>query len=218
MTTDRVILRGRLVTGGRLLADGAVETSDGTVVWAGPATEWTGPLPEPIAPGAVIIPGLVDVHCHGAAGFGFPEADVDGATAAADHHGSRGTTSVMGSLVSAPADVLHRRVELLASLVDDGTLAGIHLEGPFLSVLRCGAQDPASIIDGDPALLESLLSVGRGHIRSMTIAPETPHFAELSTMLQAHGSVVSVGHTDASNPTATRSIAHAAHAPLSATH
>lgn len=218
MTTDRVLLRGRLVTGGRLLADGVVETAGGTVVWAGPATERTGPLPEPIAPGAVIIPGLVDVHCHGAAGFGFPEADADGVTVAADHHRHHGTTSVIGSLVSAPADVLHRRIELLAGMVDDGTLAGIHLEGPFLSVLRCGAQDPASIIDGDPALLESLLDAGRGRIRSMTIAPETPHFAELSTILQAHGAVVSVGHTDASNPTATRSIAHAAHAPLSATH
>lgn len=218
MTTDRMILRGRLVTGGRLLTDGVVETAGGTVVWAGPAAERTDPLPEPVAPGAVIIPGLVDVHCHGAAGHGFPEADRAGVTAAADHHRRHGTTSVIGSLVSAPADVLHRRVDLLAAMVDAGTLAGIHLEGPFLSVLRCGAQDPASIIDGDPALLESLLGAGRGHIRSMTIAPETPHFAELATMVQAHGAVVSVGHTDASTPTATRSIAHAAHGPLSATH
>ncbi|MDV8066982.1 amidohydrolase family protein [Rhodococcus sp. IEGM 1366] len=213
-----MILRGKLITGGRMLADGVVETSGDRVVWAGPASERTDQLPEPADPGTTIIPGLVDVHCHGAGGFGFPEADRDGSTAAADHHRHNGTTSVIGSLVSAPPNVLHRRIELLASLVERGTLAGIHLEGPFLSVLRCGAQDPASILDGDPALLESLLAAGRGHIRSMTIAPETAHFAELSTMLTENGVVVSIGHTDASNPTATRSIAHSAQAPLSATH
>jgi N-acetylglucosamine-6-phosphate deacetylase len=213
-----VILRGKLITGGRMLADGVVETSGDRVVWAGSASERTDQLPEPADPGTTIIPGLVDVHCHGAGGFGFPEADRDGSIAAADHHRHNGTTSVIGSLVSAPPNVLHGRIELLASLVERGTLAGIHLEGPFLSVLRCGAQDPASILDGDPALLESLLAAGLGHIRSMTIAPETAHFAELSTMLTENGVVVSIGHTDASNPTATRSIAHSAHAPLSATH
>ncbi len=137
---------------------------------------------------------------------------------AADHHRTNGTTSVIGSLVSAPPQILRSRIELLAGLVDEGTLAGIHLEGPFLSVLRCGAQDPDSILDGDPALLESLLEAGRGHIRSMTIAPETAHFGELASLLERHGAVVSIGHTDASNPIATRSIAHSAHAPLSATH
>ncbi|WP_257013430.1 N-acetylglucosamine-6-phosphate deacetylase [Rhodococcus sp. ACPA4] len=213
-----MILRGKLITGGRMLADGVVETSGDRVVWAGSASERTDQLPEPADPGTTIIPGLVDVHCHGAGGFGFPEADRDGSIAAADHHRHNGTTSVIGSLVSAPPNVLHGRIELLASLVERGTLAGIHLEGPFLSVLRCGAQDPASILDGDPALLESLLAAGRGHIRSMTIAPETAHFAELSTMLTENGVVVSIGHTDASNPTATRSIAHSAQAPLSATH
>lgn len=213
-----MILRGRLITGRRLLPDGVVETVGDRVVWAGPASERKDPIPEPAEPGTTIIPGLVDVHCHGAGGFGFPEADAEGSTAAADHHRHNGTTSVVGSLVSAPPEILRQRIDLLAGLVDDGTLAGIHLEGPFLSVLRCGAQDPASILDGDPALLESLLESGRGHIRSMTIAPETAHFAELSTILQTHGVVVSVGHTDASNPIATRSIAHSAHAPLSATH
>lgn len=213
-----MILRGKLVAGGRLLTDGVVETVGDRVVWAGPASERTDPIPDPAFPGITIIPGLVDVHCHGAGGYGFPEADRGGSIAAADHHRYSGTTSVIGSLVSAPPDVLHHRITLLASLVESGTLAGIHLEGPFLSVLRCGAQDPASILDGDPALLESLLTAGRGHIRSMTIAPETAHFAELSTILAENGVVVSIGHTDASNPIATRSIAHSAQAPLSATH
>ncbi|KPH17901.1 MULTISPECIES: N-acetylglucosamine-6-phosphate deacetylase [Rhodococcus] len=212
------ILRGQLVTGGQLLPDGVVEISGDRVVWAGPASQRTDPLPERAAAGTTIIPGLVDVHCHGAGGFGFPEADEFGSTVAADHHRTNGTTSVIGSLVSAPPQILRSRIELLAGLVDEGTLAGIHLEGPFLSVLRCGAQDPDSILDGDPALLESLLEAGRGHIRSMTIAPETAHFGEIASLLERHRAVVSIGHTDASNPIATRSIAHSAHAPLSATH
>ena len=115
------ILRGQLVTGGRLLSDGVVEIAGDRVVWAGPASQRTDPLPERAAAGTTIIPGLVDVHCHGAGGFGFPEADEFGSTAAADHHRTNGTTSVIGSLVSAPPEILRTRIELLARLVDEGT-------------------------------------------------------------------------------------------------
>jgi N-acetylglucosamine-6-phosphate deacetylase len=196
----RELLRGDLVSSGRRLDDALVLVEDGRIAWVGPASSWPGgadDLPGP-APGRLILPGLVDVHCHGGAGYGFPEADAPGMTAACEHHLRAGTTTLLGSLVSAPADQLEQRITALLPLVASGQLAGIHLEGPFLSAARCGAQDPRSIVPGDPELLRRLIDAGQGTIRSMTLAPETPWLTELLDVLAAAGATPSFGHTDAS--------------------
>ncbi|MEJ1194519.1 N-acetylglucosamine-6-phosphate deacetylase [Pseudarthrobacter sp. CCNWLW207] len=192
-------LRGRLVTG--LPGDPVID--DGTVVMAGGTIQWCGPtsdLPETfdadIRQVPLILPGLVDVHCHGAVGHTF-SADVEGARLAAAHHAAEGSTSVLASLVSAPSSVLLEQIAVLRDLVQDGTLAGLHLEGPFITKSMCGAQDPAAIIDGDPALLKQWLEAGRGTVRSLTLAPETPHFHELVRLCRDYGVVPSLGHTNA---------------------
>jgi N-acetylglucosamine-6-phosphate deacetylase len=192
-------LRGRLVTG--LPADGVID--DGTVVMDGGTIRWCGPtsdLPAGLDAGIrqvpLILPGLVDVHCHGAVGQTF-SADAEGARLAAAHHAAEGTTSVLASLVSAPSGVLLEQIAVLRDLVQDGTLAGLHLEGPFITKSMCGAQDPAAIIDGDPALLEQWLEAGRGTVLSLTLAPETPRFDELVRLCRDYGVVPSLGHTNA---------------------
>ena len=210
------VLRGRLVTGGRVVEDGVVAVAGDRVLFAGPAAGWDGELPPP-APDRCLLPGLVDVHCHGAAGHGFPDADADGVRAAAAHHRAAGTTTLVASLVSAPPRVLQDRLALLTPLVGDGELAGVHLEGPFLSTARCGAQDTASIRPGDPALLAQLLA--GGPVVSMTLAPETAHARELVDLLRAHGVLPSLGHTDAPADLTTAAIRSAARTGLvSATH
>jgi N-acetylglucosamine-6-phosphate deacetylase len=215
------VLRGRLVTSGSVVDDGVVTVVGDRVAYAGPATEWDGAgwdgeLPPP-APDRLLLPGLVDVHCHGAAGHGFPDDDADGVLAAAAHHRAHGTTTLVASLVSAPAAVLRGRLALLAPLVRSGELAGVHLEGPFLSAVRCGAQDPAALVPGDPALLRELLA--DGIVVSMTLAPETAHADELVAVLREHGVLPSFGHTDAGAGATTAAIRSAAvTGRLSATH
>jgi N-acetylglucosamine-6-phosphate deacetylase len=216
----RTLVRGDLVASGRRLDDAVVLVEDERIAWVGPAGSWPGlpgDLPAP-APERLILPGLVDVHCHGAAGHGFPEADTDGMRAAADHHLRHGTTTLVGSLVSAPADVLERRIGALLPLVRSGQLAGIHLEGPFLAAARCGAQDPRSIVPGDPRLLDELLDAGRGAVRSMTLAVETPRRDELLALLAAADVVPSYGHTDASAAVTREAVAAVGGRRLSATH
>lgn len=216
----RELIRGDLVSSGRRLDDALVVVEAGRVAWVGPATAWSGAdddLPAP-APGRLILPGLVDVHCHGGGGHGFPEGDVDGARTAADHHLAHGTTTLLGSLVSAPADVLAQRIDALRPLVASGHLGGLHLEGPFLSVARCGAQDPHAIVPGDPLLLRRLIDRGQGAVRSMTLAPETPRFAEVLAVLAGADVTPSYGHTDASAAGTTAAIAAAGGRRLGATH
>jgi N-acetylglucosamine-6-phosphate deacetylase len=186
------------------------------VAYAGPAGAWAGELPAP-APDRLLLPGLVDVHCHGGAGHGFPDAAAGGVREAAAHHLAAGTTTLVASLVSAPAAVLRERLAVLAPMVRAGELAGVHLEGPFLSAARCGAQDPAALVPGDPALLRELLALGG--VVSMTLAPETAHAGELVAVLREHGALPSFGHTDATAAATTAAIrAATAGGPLSATH
>ncbi|WP_371820954.1 N-acetylglucosamine-6-phosphate deacetylase [Tsukamurella sp. PLM1] len=188
------MLRGTVVTPSGTIDDGVVALADGLIAEVGPASAFP-PAGLPAPSDDVYVPGMIDVHCHGGGGHGFPDSDADGARAAAAHHLGRGTTTLLASLVSAAPEKLLERIATLAPLVDDGTVAGLHLEGPFLAQEVCGAQDPRYIIDGDPALLATLLDAGGGRIRSMTLAAETAHYAELARQLSDAGAVVSVGHT-----------------------
>ncbi|MCW2609729.1 MAG: N-acetylglucosamine 6-phosphate deacetylase [Cryptosporangiaceae bacterium] len=147
--------------------------------------------------GHTLVPGLVDLHVHGGGGGSFPAADPDGARTAAAYHLRHGTTSTVASLVTAAPEDLHRAVTVLAGLCEDGTLAGIHLEGPFLAAARCGAHDPVLLRAPDLALLDRLLAAGRGHVRHVTVAPELPGAMELIARLRDRGVVAAVGHTDA---------------------
>jgi N-acetylglucosamine-6-phosphate deacetylase len=213
---DGFVLRGRLVTGGSVVDDGVVTVVGDRVGYAGPVAGWSGELPPP-APDRLLLPGLVDVHCHGGAGFSFPDDDLAGVLAAAASHRRTGTTTLVASLVSAPAAVLRERLALLTPLVRAGELAGVHLEGPFLSAARCGAQNPAALLPGDPALLRELL--GAGSVVSMTLAPETAHAHALVAVLREHGALPSFGHTDASAAeTAAAVRSAAATGRVSATH
>ena len=216
MTVDHV-LRGVVVHAGARLEDGVVAVAGDRISWVGPASAWPDTLP-PATPTRYLLPGLVDVHCHGGAGHGFNEADVDGLLATIGHHHRHGTTTLLGSLVSAAPDVLARRVRVLASLVASGELAGIHLEGPFLSVPQCGAQDPSAIIPGDPALLDRLVDAAQGQVSSMTLAPETPRYRELLRVMARHGVLPSLGHTDATAAVAGAGIHAVGGGRLSATH
>ncbi|WP_412865187.1 N-acetylglucosamine-6-phosphate deacetylase [Cellulomonas sp. 179-A 9B4 NHS] len=199
-------LRGRVVTPAGVLEDGVVVVDGDRIVWVGPAHD--APDAPPAAPPdrvRTLLPGLVDLHCHGGGGAGFPDAlDAADVRRAADEHLRHGTTSLVASLVTAPRDVLLARTALLADAADAGALAGIHLEGPFLSAARCGAQNPGDMVPGDPGLVREVAAAARGHLVTMTVAPEVPGVADGAATddavraLVAAGAVPSVGHTDAS--------------------
>ncbi|SIO91403.1 N-acetylglucosamine-6-phosphate deacetylase [Nocardiopsis sp. JB363] len=150
--------------------------------------------------GAILTPGFIDIHCHGAAGAGFddPEAQADALDDALTEHAAHGTTRLVLSLVSAPIPRITNRLEALHEYVAlRPTVLGVHLEGPFLADSHCGAHDPAHLADPDPASVDALLRAGRGNIRQVTIAPELPGALSAIDTLVREGVAVAVGHTGA---------------------
>jgi N-acetylglucosamine-6-phosphate deacetylase len=144
-----------------------------------------------------LLPGFVDIHVHGGGGASYTAGDAAQARAAAAFHLQYGTTTTLASLVTAPAAELLAVVRVLADLVDEGVLAGLHLEGPFLAAARCGAHDPALLLEPSVDLLDELLRAGRDTIRMVTVAPELPGGLELIKRLAGAGVVAAVGHSDA---------------------
>jgi N-acetylglucosamine-6-phosphate deacetylase len=145
----------------------------------------------------VIVPGFVDLHCHGGGGHTFTTGDPEAARGAAAFHLSHGTTTLVASLVSSPYELMRAATEAYRPLVADGVLAGVHYEGPYLSGARCGAQNPDFLRDPSIDELSALIALGAGAVRMVTIAPELPGALDAIAFLRERGVVAAVGHTDA---------------------
>ena len=160
--------------------------------------------------GNYLVPGFVDMHVHGGGGAAFSSGQVEQARVAAAFHLSHGTTTIMASTVTGALADLERYVADLGELVEDGLLAGIHLEGPFISKARCGAHDPDLLRAPDPAAVRRLLKAGRGAVRMVTLAPELEHGIEATGLLADNGVIAAIGHTDATYAQANLAIARGA--------
>jgi N-acetylglucosamine-6-phosphate deacetylase len=155
--------------------------------------------PGPIADDAPwLVPGFVDIHCHGGGGHTFTTGDAEAARAAAAFHLGHGTTTVVASLVSSPFEVMLAATTAYAPLVRSGVIGGVHFEGPYLAEACCGAQNPAFLRDPSIAEIAALVEAGGpGVVRMMTIAPEREGGLEAVRFLVERGVVAAIGHTDA---------------------
>ncbi|NBE96174.1 N-acetylglucosamine-6-phosphate deacetylase [Nonomuraea sp. KC401] len=147
--------------------------------------------------GRHVVPGFVDIHNHGGAGGSFPTGEPDQAREAVALHRRHGTTTTMASLVTDSPDRLVRAASALAELCEEGLLAGIHFEGPYISRARCGAHDPTLLREPSPQEFAELVKAGRGHVRMVTIAPELPGALDTIRLAVSEGVLAAVGHSDA---------------------
>lgn len=191
-----LIAAGTIVLEQQIHRPGWVETSGDRIVGCGPGAP---PRPTDVELlDAAVVPGFVDIHVHGGGGGTYTDGQAANIACAAAFHRRRGTTTTLASLVSAsPADLI-TAVRALAEATRAGTVAGIHLEGPWLSPGRCGAHDPQQLRDPDPAEIDALLGVAGDAIRMVTMAPERPGSDDAIRRFVRAGTLVAVGHTDAS--------------------
>ncbi|WP_310727127.1 N-acetylglucosamine-6-phosphate deacetylase [Streptomyces sp. N2A] len=156
--------------------------------------------------GHLVVPGFVDMHVHGGGGGSFSSADPGECMTVVETHRRHGTTSMVASTVTGELSELARQAGVLAELVQQGELAGIHFEGPFISPQRCGAHQPGLLRDPDPSDVRKLLDAAHGTAAMMTVAPELPGGLASVRLLSDAGVIAAVGHTDSSYEAARQAI------------
>ena len=147
--------------------------------------------------GNYLAPGFIDLHVHGALGRDTMEASAEAFRSICDFHASGGTTSLLLTTATAPLDEI---VKVLQAVRDFRSaispIVGVHVEGPFISKAKAGAQRAEFIQDPSPAAVRQLLEHA-DVLKRVTIAPELPGALEAIEVFHAHGISVSGGHSDA---------------------
>jgi N-acetylglucosamine-6-phosphate deacetylase len=158
--------------------------------------------------GNYLAPGFIDLHIHGALGRDSMEASAEAFQAICDYHASGGTTSLLLTTVTAP---IPKIIDVLRAVRDSAApikqIAGVHVEGPFISRARCGAQRAEFMRDPDRESAEQLLEFA-DVIKRVTLAPELPGALELIDRLRERNIAVSGGHSDASDEEARAAFEH----------
>ena len=190
-----ILTADRVVTPARTFTPGWVEVVGDRVADGGPGLP---PRDADLALGPVtVVPGFVDAHVHGGGGRAFTDGTEDAVGTVTGAHLAHGTTTMMASLVTDTVEALGATLKLLAPLVHEGRIAGVHLEGPWLSPEHAGAHRAGLLQPPDPGDVARLLDAGDGTVRMVTLAPELPGGLAAVRRLTAEGVVVAIGHTDA---------------------
>jgi N-acetylglucosamine-6-phosphate deacetylase len=195
-----VLAGARVVTASAVLDDGWVRIDGARIAEVGSGHPGDEVLD---LGGGWLVPGYIDIHTHGGGGHDVARSPEDMAASVAFHLG-HGTTRTLVSLVTAPVGELIEQLGWIADLAERngtdparGRVLGAHLEGPFLSEARCGAQNPEFLLDPDRDVLTTLVKAAQGWLRVTTVAPELPGALDVISDLVAADVVAAVGHTDA---------------------
>jgi N-acetylglucosamine-6-phosphate deacetylase len=158
--------------------------------------------------GNYLAPGFIDLHVHGALGRDTMEASPDAFQVICDYHATGGTTSLLLTTVTAPIPEIVNVLRAVRDVASRNTrIAGVHVEGPFISRARRGAQRAEFIRNPDREAADQLLEFA-DVIKRITLAPELPGALELIDRLRERKIAVSGGHSDASDEEARAGFDH----------
>lgn len=205
ITPPGELIYGKVLTPSGLIEQGVIAVSGEAIHYAGESA-W---LPKAYAHwpagggenSGLLIPGFVDVHVHGGAGYDFMYSDNESLDTITRFHASQGTTTMLATtMTAAKADidrVLAGVNTYRAAEMPYAQLAGVHLEGPFISQKWPGAQNPEHIVPANIEWLEAWEQQYPGMIRQVTLAPEREGALEAISWLRKHGITAALGHTNA---------------------
>jgi len=159
--------------------------------------------------GKILIPGLIDIHIHGGGGVDYSNADAQGIMKMANYLGSIGVTSFLATSMALPAEELEKTYAITGEYIAEAgrgsgvnspvsKLQGIHMEGPYFSFEKRGAQDESYLSDPDYGEFLEILKASQGTVKIVSIAPELPEgmdFVKSVNNIQGGKPVVAIGHT-----------------------
>ncbi|WP_027093143.1 N-acetylglucosamine-6-phosphate deacetylase [Cohnella thermotolerans] len=218
-----LITGASVVTPEGVVAQGWIWLKDGVVAAIGGHSDaWPAEAEEADridVDGGWVLPGFIDVHVHGGAGYDFMDADRDGLDAITRFHASNGTTGLLATSLTASREeltgVLERVSRYRSEPMPYAQVLGVHFEGPFINPKWKGAQNPNYIVPPQAEWLEEWVARYPGLIKIQTLAPESEGALDYIERLAAHGIVPSCGHTDATYDqvvaAADRGLRHAVH-------
>ncbi|MDD8031484.1 MAG: amidohydrolase family protein, partial [Acidobacteriota bacterium] len=198
----RIAIKGNLILPDRLVENGLVviknELIEEIIESAGNLSPLS--LETHDYSGHWVSPGLMDVHLHGALGKEVMDGEVDSLKKIAEHQAACGVTAFFPTTLTAPFEAVIRAIETVREAAGEdlpSEIAGIHLEGPYVSLKRKGAQDPKYLREIKEEDLERLQEA-LGSLKTLiTIAPEAGRNKEYIQKMVGLGWVVSIGHSDA---------------------
>ncbi|KKO55555.1 N-acetylglucosamine-6-phosphate deacetylase [Paenibacillus sp. DMB20] len=168
--------------------------------------------------GMLLIPGMIDVHIHGANGYDMMDGTEQSVQQVSKACAASGCTSFLATSVSSTIEDLMamiRSVKRVMGREEGALIAGLHLEGPYLNLKRKGMQNEKYLRHPDMDEIKKIYREAGDWIKMVTIAPELPGGTELIDFLQEHGTVVAVAHSDATYEEAklafTRGASHVTH-------
>lgn len=161
-----------------------------------------------------IVPGFLDIHCHGAFEFDTNDANEEGLRNWTKNIVSEGVTGFLATTITQSEEVLTNAVANVAKVMEDGyegaEILGIHFEGPYLDMTYKGAQPEQYIVKPTIEQFKKYQEAAKGHIKYITMATETDDDFALTRYLSENGVVVSIGHSAATYEQAVMAYAHGA--------
>ncbi len=196
----KVLKHAVIYTGDDVIEDGYIRFDD-KILAVGPMFDYKAQAGEEIqdVKGKTIIPGFIDVHCHGGYGFDAMDGDADQidemATKMMQNEGV--TTLFATTMTQSNENIANAMRGVKAAAEKNPLIQGVHLEGPFIAPIFKGAQPEQFIKDPDVDLLDEWNQLSGNRVRLITYAPEDPGSKAFEDYCLAHNIVPSVGHSNA---------------------
>ncbi len=201
-----IIINGKIIHNDKILIGSSlVFSKDKIIEIKAPAREEERERYDEIidAKGNYVSAGFIDLHIHGGGCRSFSEGNAEAVLAAGRTHSRYGTTALLPTIETTSIDKTLDSILAIRQAKKDAELGdqivGIHIEGPFISPEKAGAQEKQYILSPDKKILKEILSAGEGMICIVTLAPELAGANELIEEIIASNGVVAIGHSSATS-------------------
>ncbi|WP_039068797.1 N-acetylglucosamine-6-phosphate deacetylase [Staphylococcus shinii] len=209
-----VIANGRIYTENETIAQGYIIIDNGKIAQIGTG-EYQGELTTIDLKGQHVLPGFIDIHMHGGYGEDAMDASFEGLKHLSESLLSEGTTSFLATTMTQSDENIIKALKNIVNYqgqqdnLNTASIVGIHLEGPFISEHKVGAQNPAYVQRPSVAKIQQFQEIANDQIKVMTFAPEVEGARE--TLAALHNQInFSIGHTVATFDEVNEAVAHGA--------
>jgi len=194
-----VAIKGDILTPHRLIPGGVVVVEGSKIREVSPEDVGNGEVID--MTGCIVAPGFVDIHVHGGGGYDVMNPSPGALDGLSMFLARGGVTSFLPTTYTAPRNAILEAARGVKEAMEKGTkgarVLGLHMEGPYISPERCGAQNRDHVRKPDIGELDEVDGESEGNLRVVTMAPEVEGALGAITWLDSRGKTAAAGHTDA---------------------